>query len=428
MSAQPRTFATAALALFCAAVGCGGSGPPAGDDIIKSNQPRLDGTTVPAADVAQQAADNEAFSFNLYAQLKGTTTGNLFFSPYSVSSALAMTWAGAANDTATAISTALDFSLPQARAHAAFDAIDQELASRAKMGTSANGQAPFALNVANALWAQKGLTLETPFLNTLAIDYGAGVHIEDFAGAPDPARAAINAAVSSATDGKIPMLLGPGTITTDTRFVITNAVYFSGSWATHFDATLTKSATFNEGDGSSASVPFMNGTFLTTYGSGTGWQSVELPYSNPDLTLTIVVPDAGQLAAVEAQLSASFFDGLVAAEQVADVTLSLPKFSATTQASLKTPLSTLGMTAAFEPTADFSGIDGAHDLLIGDVIHQATVTVDENGTEAAAATAVIGVGSVVLKSETVTVDRPFFIVLRDVPTHSILFVGRISHI
>ena len=426
-----RRIGRIAALTLTALAGCGGAS--SSDDIARSNKPRLDGTTVATADIAQQGADDQTFTFDLYGQLKGAT-GNLFFSPYSVSAALGMTWAGAGSDTATAIATALDFSLPEARAQAALDAIDQQLASRASVGTSADGQGPFTLNVANALWAQKGLTLLTPFLDTLATDYGAGVHLENFASAPDPSRLDIDRWVSNKTDGKIPMLLGEGTITNDTRFVITNAVYFSGSWAIPFETTQTKTATFNDGDGTTSSVPFMNtdpsGFLQTMYAAGTGWQAVELPYSNPALTMTLIVPDAGQLSFVEGQLSATFFDQVTASETEADVTLSLPKFTATTQASLKPPLSALGMATAFGSDADFSGIDGAHDLAIADVVHQATITIDESGTEAAAATAVIGTanGIVYFPAQTVTVDRPFFIVIRDLPTHSILFVGRIAKI
>ncbi len=417
-------LATAALPLLLG--GCGG-GPSPGGETVESSQPRLDGTTVPMADVTTQAQNNATFAFDLYGQLDGAK-GNLFFSPYSVSSALAMTWAGAAGDTATGIATALDFTLPPAEAHAAFDALDQVFATRAKIGTSASGSGPFALNVANALWAQKGLLLETPFLDTLAEDYGSGVHVENFATASDPSRLDINAWVSRHTNGKIPMLLGPGTITAQTFFVITNAVYFSGAWAQPFKTADTAAGTFHSLDGTTSSVQLMHGGGIGGYAQGTGWQAFELPYSNPNLTLTVVLPDDGQFETVEAGLTSAFFNAAVAAEAYKEIVLTLPKFSATTQASLKDALTALGMGTAFGAQADFSGIDGAHDIQLGDVIHQATVTVDEAGTEAAAATAVIGVGSAAPPTVTVTVDRPFFIVLRDIPTGSILFLGRITQL
>jgi serpin B len=323
------------------------------------------------------------------------------------------------------MATALDFTLPAPRVHAAFDSIDLALQTRAQTGSGANG-GPFVLDVANALWAQSGLTLEQPFLDTLATDYGAGVRLEPFATAPDSARTDINAWVDGKTDGLIPQLLGPGSITNDTLFVITNAVYFSGAWQTPFEKSATHSATFNNADGTTATVQMMSGSYSGAGFVGSGFTAVEIPYSNPDLTLTLIVPDAGQLSTIEAQLSESFFANITHSEMNAEVALSLPRFTATTQASLKAPLSSLGMGAAFSAGADFSGIDGAHDIIIGDVIHQATITVDEDGTQAAAATGVVGVGTALLPSIALVVDRPFILVLRDLPTGTILFLGRIA--
>ncbi len=402
--------------------------PPEGDNEISSSQPRASANDAPLSDITTQTHDDEAFAFDLYAQL-ATTPGNIFFSPYSISTALAMTWAGAAGPTADGMATTLEFSLPAARVQAARNAVDLALASRALEGSAENGT-PFKLDIANAVWAQRGLVLEQPFLDTLAEDYGSGVRVEDFMTAPLTAVSDINAWVSTATDGKIPMLLAPADISKATRLVLTNAVYFNGSWGTAFDPASTQPAPFHQLDGSAPSVPMMHQVLQTVYAAGTGWQAVELPYSNPDLTLTVIIPDPGQLAAVEAQLSDTFFDAALAAEQRAEVTLTLPKFSATTAAHLAAPLTTLGMGLAFSPAADFSGIDGGRDLYISDVVHQATVTVDEAGTEAAAATAVIvnTTGAVEVPPGTpvtLTIDRPFLVVLRDRPTGAVLFVGRI---
>ncbi len=423
-----RSFRIVTFAALPFIGACGSSSPgpnsDGGNEVV-SSQPRASADDTPPADVTTQAHDDEQFAFDLYAKL-AATPGNIFFSPYSISTALGMAYAGAETSTATAMATTMHYEMPADRVQAARNALDLALASRADAGTSEDG-GPFKLNVANALWAQRGLALEEPFLDTLAEDYGAGVRVEDFTTAPATAVADINAWVNTATAGKIPMLLGPSDVTTSTRLVLTNAVYFNGSWKVAFDPTKTEPAPFNELDGSAPSVPFMHGDLETGYAAGTGWQAVEMPYSNQDLTLTVIVPDAGQESAVEAQLSASFFDSVVAAEQLGIVTLSIPKFSAKTSAHLAAPLVQLGMGPAFTPgVADFSGIDGQNDLFISDVVHQATVTVDEAGTEAAAATAVGIAGNAAPGLEvTLTIDRPFFVVLRDRPTGAILFVGRI---
>jgi serpin B len=408
-------------------MGCQGGGGinNPGDEMIQSSQARLSAGAVPAADVAQQSLSNTTFAFDLYAQL-AKTPGNLFFSPYSISSALAMAWAGAAGDTATAMANTLAFTMDAGRVHPAFNALDAALASRAQNGTSEGG-GPFQLSVANALWGEKGLPYQPQFLDVLKENYGAGVRIEDFLDSPEPARADINGWVSQNTGGKIPMLLGQGTITNDTRVVLTNAVYFNGAWANPFDPMFTESAPFHLLGGTTTMVPEMHEALQTVYASGSGWQAVELPYSNQALSLTVILPDDGQLAAVEAQLSAAFLDGLTSAERPAQVTLGLPRFNAQTQASLRDPLTALGMGQAFtKDSADFSALDGEKDLFISDVIHQATVSVDEKGTEAAAATAVILTGeAIAIQQVTLTVDRPFLLALRDRPTGAVLFAGRV---
>jgi serpin B len=214
-----------------------------------------------------------------------------------------------------------------------------------------------------------------------------------------------------------------------TRLVLTNAVYFNGSWATAFEPSDTHDGDFHQLDGSTKQVPLMHKTIGTRLGHGTGFTTVEVPYSNRDLTLTLIVPDPGKFAAVESQLSAAFLDAAVAAEAPAQVQLGLPKFAMKTSAHLTGPLTVLGMDQALGDGADFSGIDGQQDLAISEVVHEATVTVDEAGTQAAAATAVVvGTTSVAPQPVPLTVDRPFILVLRDVPTGAVLFVGRVSQL
>lgn len=407
-------------------VGLAACGKGAGGTLVQSNKARLSASNVPASDVQAQAADNTTFAFNLYAQLKATP-GNLFFSPYSISSALAMTWAGAQSDTETAMADALHFSLPGARLHPAFNALDTALASRADEGGSGTDDGPFRLTVANALWTQQDLPIQPAFLDTLAENYGAGVRQEDFKTAAEPARADINAWVADQTEDLIPELLAKGSVESSTRLVLTNAVYFDAAWAQPFNPGATQSQPFHALDGSSPSASLMHESLETQYAQGDGWEAVELPYSNPSLTLTVIVPKEGQFAAVESKLSASFLGQVVGAEAPTEVQLAFPKVDVTTEASLRDPLTALGMGVAFSDQADLSGIDGQRDLRISAVIHQATVKMDESGTRAAAATAVtVGTTAAHLNPVTLTVDRPFFLVLRDQPTGTVLFLGRVT--
>lgn len=411
--------------LLCA-LGLAACGKGPGGTLVQSDKARLSATEVPSADVERQAQDNAAFAFNLYAQLKGEP-GNLFFSPYSISSALAMAWAGANGDTGSAMATALHFTLPADRLHPAFNALDAALTSRAEAGGEGTDGGPFRLEVANALWSQKDLAILPSFLDTLAQNYGAGVRQEDFQNASEAARADINAWVSDNTEGLIPELLAKGTVDASTRLILTNAVYFDAAWAHPFSPEQTQAAPFHAQDGSTPSVPLMHEALETTYASGDGWEAVELPYSNPALSLTVIVPAPGQLAAVESKLDAGFLEQVLSAERPASVQLGFPKIDVTTRASLGDPLAALGMGVAFTDQADFSGIDGQRDLLLTEVVHQATVKMDEAGTRAAAATAVeFGTTAAPMSPVTLTVDRPFFLVLRDLPTGTVLFLGRIT--
>jgi serpin B len=411
-------LAAAVLALLTA---CGSSSSAGGGALAQSNLPRNTDPSVSTTDLATLTAGDNTFALAMF----GTQPdgANLFFSPYSISSALAMTYAGANGATATQMATALDFTLPAASLHPAFDALDLALASRA---TAAGSKPGFQLKLANALWAQQGKTFQPTFLNTLATDYGAGVRLLDFADAPDAARTTINNWVASQTADKITNLIPSGELTSAVRFVLTNAVYFLAPWSSQFNAANTANGTFTRLDGSTVTVPLMHQGLLAAYSSGANWQAVDLPYADGSVAMTVVLPASGQLSTVEQSLSAAWLQSVISAEQLTEVTLTLPKWTQSTTLSLKTALSQLGMTTAFDPTqADFSGIDGAKDLFIGAVNHQAVVTVDETGTEAAAATSVVGVGTAApAQSATMTVNQSFLFFIRDVPTGQIVFLGR----
>jgi serpin B len=434
-----RLFHSSVAALLLAAplgassIACGGSSSSSSDGdfgVQKSSLSRNTAPNAPAADIATLASDNANFAFDLYHAVETSQpTGNLFYSPYSISIALAMTYAGANGQTATDIAGALGWTnLPADRLHAAFDSIDLELASLSSSPNASNGG--FTLNVADSLWGDKSMTFVGPYLDTLAVDYGSELRVVDFVHQPDPSRVAINQWVSDDTNTKIPTLLAPGVITSDTRFVLANAIYFKASWEHQFDANQTRPQPFTIADGSTVQAPTMTNESTLSFATTSTYTAVEIPYDGGGTSMVIVEPTAGSFADVDAGLSGAFFTQVTSALQAGDVVLSLPKFTITgSTISLKDELSSLGMTNDFTPSADFSNMVAGSQgkLWLGDVLHQAFVAVDETGTEAAAATAVIGVGTSVAAMPTVvTIDHPFFFFIRDVATNSVLFVGRVT--
>jgi len=394
---------------------------PAGGTLTQSTQTRDRQPAVPDADLASVVAGSNAFAFDLYRQV-AADPGNLFFSPYSLTSALAMTSAGAAGDTASQMAAVLHFSLPPARLHPALNRLDLELASHAQ------GQA-FSLHSANALWGQQGFAFQPAFLETLAVDYAAGMHLVDFRSDPQAARAAINAWVSQQTQQRIQDLVPPGAVDPLTRLVLANAIYFKADWAEPFTPEATRDQPFTLLDGSQESVATMFQQSSFRYAEiGARAQLLELPYAGNDLSLLVILPAPGQFDALQADLGAGRLN--VAADSLSsrEVQVWLPKFHFEYALALNPNLAALGMTDAFDPNkADFSGMDGQRDLYIGSVLHKAYVAVDEQGTEAAAASAV-GMQSLAMPVASPVefkADRPFFFLIRDNPTGTVLFLGRV---
>jgi serpin B len=412
---------------FAALGGCGSGTSVPRIDTAKSSAQRIADPQVPAADSTTLASDNAAFAFAAYQQLVATNS-NLVFSPASISIALAMTYAGAATTTATEMASALHFTLPPAQLHPAFNALDQTLASRGQGFLGGDG-GPMQVDIANAIWAEKTYTFKTDFLDTLAENYGAGVNRLDFLNAPDPSRLTINAWVAGQTNNKIEDLLPPGSILNSTKLVLTDAVYFNAAWNTPFDPNNTHDGSFTLLDGSNVTVSFMNAELPSLPATqGTNFVAASLPYADTRLSLMVVVPNAGQFSQVESSLNATALAALVAALTSQQVLLTLPRFKVETGTSLVALLRALGMTSAFIPSvADFSDMDGTHNLFISDVIHKAFVDVAEKGTEAAAATAVVmRDGAAAPTGLLVDATRPFIYFLYDQPTGAILFMGRVQ--
>jgi serpin B len=419
------------LALLAASlVGCSWPWPeiPGDDSVAQSHLARNLEPDVSPAETSTLTSGNAAFAFALY---RGVAEGdaNLFFSPHSISSALAMAYAGAQGATETEMALALHFGLGQAALHPALNALDLELNGRGEVGPPYEGDG-FELEVANAVWGQRGFPFRSAYLDTLALNYGAGLRLADFVADPDGSRRTINDWVSDQTNDRVKDLLPPGSVSEDTRLVLTNAIYFKAPWLFPFEAEDTTTEPFMPLSGGPVSVSMMHETATLSYARVGDLQAVELPYNGAKLAMLLVVPDAGQFAAFEATLDVETYLAILDALETHEVHLGFPKFEFDSALSLSDPLRALGMADPFDPNAaDFSGIDGREDLFISDVLHKAFVSVDEKGTEAAAATAVvIGATGIPGSPVTLTVDRPFFFVIRDVPTGAILFVGRVTEL
>ena len=381
-------------------------------------------TAPSSANLGVLGTGNRGFAFDLYQRVASSTAGkNVALSPYSISTALGMTYAGARGATAVELKSTLHFDLPPEALHEAFNAADLALSSRGKDQIGADGT-PFRLNVNNAIWAQRGLPLEQPFLDTLAVNYGGGVLLTDFAKAPEAARSAINGWVEQKTEGLVPELLSAEHITEDTRLVLTNTVYFNARWQNTFDEQATRDAPFTKLDGRSTSVSMMHDTTSIPYARGAHYQAIAMPYASDDLSFVAVLPDAGKFEAVESAMTQTWFDALRGDLTVQGMLLAFPKLDYKAKAELKPQLVALGMKTAFD-NADFSGFS-SHPLRLTQVVHEAVIKVLEGGTIAAAATAVIGVPrSARPPEQRVTFDRPFLYAIVDAPTGQILFLGRV---
>ncbi len=397
----------------------------------------LAGTTVSRAQDGDQTqalvAGNNAFAFDLYRALRDTNDGNLIFSPYSISLALAMTYGGARGNTEAQMAGVLHFTLPQEELHSTFQAVDASLPRTAKdekPGGTEPGDQPFRLNIANALWGQQDFPFKQDYLDLVNTYYGAGLQLIDFAADPEAAREQINQWVEDQTENRIQDLLAQGTVTPMTRLILTNAIYFKASWQDQFNEARTKDGPFTLLDGSTVTVPLMADSEFFGHASGEGYEAVALPYEGGEMAMLILLPDVDNFEGFEAKLDANLFQTIVDSINWTQVDLTMPRWESTSDFSLSDALIALGMADAFDPNAaDFSGMveEGADPLAISDVIHKAFVKVNEEGTEAAAATAVIMEATAAPAEQPieVRVDHPFLYAIYDQESGAILFMGRV---
>jgi serine protease inhibitor len=413
-------------AIVIGAAGCSdGSGGSSGSDgeaqggdvqLVASDQPRQE----PAAGAPTAEVTSGLDAFGQRAErIVAAEGGNTVLSPMSLAVAFAMAEAGARGQTVDDIAGVFGFP-DQPGLHAAMNALTAALADANRSGGEDESE-EVVLALANAIWAQSGFDIDTGFLDTLARQYGTGIQTTDFVDDPAGSREAINGWVAQATRDRIPDLLGEDAIGEDTRAMLVNAVYLEAAWATTFAESGTRDEPFHRADGSTVDVPTMHTVGLDArYARGNGYTAVELPYAGGDLAMLIVMPDAGT-ALDDAglpplgEIAVGLTGGLV--------DLALPRWETRAALDLGRVMTELGLTI---PGGDLSGI--APDLEIGTAVHAADITVDEHGTEAAAATAVgMELTAAPVRDEPVaiTVDRPFLFEVRHVETGAPLFLGRV---
>jgi serine protease inhibitor len=378
-------------------------------------------------DRAAVVGGDTQFALDLYAKVRGHD-GNLFFSPYSISTALAMTRAGARGDTAAEMDRVMHFTLPQERLNPAFAGLIKEV-----NGDSADKDRGYELSTANALWGQKNYGFKPDFLKALKDGYGAGLNEVDFHADAEAARLAINAWVGKETHDKIKDLLHEGDLTADTRLVLTNAIYFKGNWAVPFKKDRTKNEPFLLAAGRKADAPMMHQTADFGYFDGGTFQALDLHYAGDDLSMVVLLPKkVDGLADLEKSLTADKLADWLGKLEYRKVIVSLPKFKTEQRVSLTPVLSDLGMKLAFnDRKADLSGMGGKPgDLGISDVVHQAYIDANEEGTEAAGSTGVfVGEATAVRPDQPTPVfraDHPFVFLIRHTGNDSILFLGRLA--
>ncbi|MDD5338398.1 MAG: serpin family protein [Dehalococcoidales bacterium] len=404
------------LLLAVSVVACGPSAAMAA--VLKSDVARDTSPQVSATDLQTLLNGNSDFAFSLYRVLKENNTGNMFYSPYSISLMMAMAYAGARGETEQQMADAMEFNLNQEELHAAFNYLALQLALRT------SEEADFQLDIVNDVWGQKDYPFLDSYLDVLAENYGAGLRILDFINDPEGARQTINDYIYEQTNQLIEDLIPEGSINILTRLVLTNAIYFKADWKSKFDKNSTHDGIFNLVNGTQITIPMMTQREMYQIAFNDNWKAIELPYEGDSIAMDIIVPQ--DFTAFENSMDFDTLNLILGQMQSGDVSLTMPKFKFSSDFDLKDALTALGMPIAFdEYEADFSGIATLEQLYIQKVIHKAVVAVDEEGTEAAAAGAVI-IGTLSMP-QMFTVDSPFIFLIRDLATGTILFMGRVMN-
>lgn len=410
----------------CGDGGDGGGGGAGTGDIARADVERASMGT----DRTAGAAMFGAFAGSLLREVLEREQGNVIFSPWSITAAMAMNRAGAVGQTASQIDAAMHVpGTPDGFLDDAVNTGSQLLDSRNEKIETDQRSGEVALRSANSAWARPDVSWKPTYLETLARYYGAGVRLTDFGNDPEGSRTRINDWVADQTMGRITDLVPKGAIDDLTALAVVNAVYFKAPWAEQFEKQATRSGPFTTADGAVKQVSMMHHLMDKAQArAGTDWEAATLPYLGEKVAMTAVLPAEGKDAAVAEWLADGGVAELLASEGQQGVDLTLPKFEFRTSVALKGVLQSLGIEDAFVPdVADYSGMTGQVNLYVSAALHQATIAVDEEGTEATAATAVIaGTTSAPMASLTLVLDRPFFLVIHDVESRIPIFLGRVA--
>jgi serpin B len=368
----------------------------------------------------QQQQLNNQFALDIFSNIKNDTSGNIFFSPYSNFVAFAMAYEGARGQTAAEIQSVFHFPKDNATRRSSLAALCNELNEK---------DANYLLRIANALWVQKNYALLDEYLAVIEKYYAGNVTNVDFRGANEQTRQTINAWVENKTNNKITDLIPQGGLDPSTILLLTNAIYFNGTWVKQFNANKTRNENFTVSENQDIEVPMMscNGTKATfNYAEEANLQILEMPYQAGNLSMLVLLPKNGNLASLEDSLTLEKLDQWRRELFPQRVNVYFPKFNLTARYDLNENLKEMDMPSAFMPrTADFSGIDGTRNSYIGSVIHKAYINVNEKGTEAAAATAVTATCFCVPPVYTFHADHPFMFMIQDRTTGTILFMGSV---
>jgi len=420
-----------ALFLFCIAAGCGGNSETSGVTnagvIAMSTVARDTNPQVSDTDFAAVVEGNTDFALKAFTLLDPGNGTNSAFSPYSITQALAQAAAGAKGNTLSGIEEALSFMLPQDRLNPAFNKLDLLLAAETSGVVQGNAVQLPQLNIVNAIWAQEGFPILPAYLETIALNYGTGLHLLDFINATEESRLTMNSWVEAQTNSRIKDMLPEGSISAATRVVLTNAIWFKANWASQFSPENTLDQPFNGRDGLSSNVPFMHQTLTLPYVQTSGCQAFDVPYEDGKLSMLVLMPAPGTFDTFLSTLTPTKLKDITNLLADRRIALALPKFTFNTGLDMGSALKTLGMTDAFDPSkADFSGIDGSRDLSIDAVVQKAFISVSEKGTEATAATGIIIKTTDIPGSALpLTVANPFIFLIRDRQTGLILFMGKV---
>jgi len=396
----------------------------AGVDEVHSEIEREMNPQVSEAELTRLVEGNTEFAFDLYHAIAEGDT-NLVFSPYSLSVTIAMAYAGARGNTEQDIADVLHYDLPQEALHPAFNALDQYFNDIPFQDSAYRGE-PCTITVANSVWAQNGYPFEQDYLDVLAINYAQGMYTTDFHFAGDESCDAINQWIEDHTNGRIQDACPRDLIHDFTQMVLVNAIYFKASWKHEFMEPATNDEEFYLLDDNVVRVPMMEQEmFDSNYFECDLYQSVELPYKNGTCSMLVILPKEGMFQDVESMLSDDFLETIIAEMNERSYMLKFPRFNFDTSMRLKEPLSNLGMQDAFMiGLANFDGMNPYDVLFIDDVVFKTMISVDEKGTEAASAGFLLISNSI--KPE-VTVNRPFFFVIMENSTRTILFLGRVMN-